>query len=789
MTRDGMDSTSPQVLDSTPHPRVLSVFKDIEFTMLQCFCELIDNSIDGFLDAKARGEDVADPSVSIATGMDTVKVIDNGPGMTLDRLEKSVKAGWTSKNGTESLGLYGMGFNIATARLGSVTRIWTTTKGDKEWHGVQLDLKHMATTGSFLLEVLHRPKTLPDDTGTEIEITDLKPEWESKLNGAWFKNNITDRLSRIYKSMLRDENPAPIFFNLRINGRKVPAWKHCYWPDSKTVETRSHEIIRPVEYINQVFGKKYRVISTGEIIAEPDGHDPADLIEFEERVHGWIGIQRYLDENDFGIDVIRNGRVIEMANKDIFDWVDESGERRKEYPLDDLRGKGRIIGEIHLDHGYVFYTKNKFEHEHSSWIQLLKAVRNNMPITSRRGQAPVQNDSPLARLNRAFRRSSPQRPQTYSDILVIAANEKAKKAAEGYRKGQAPYTSEKWWDEALKESDKSEETPAPPGSKEFDLFKPPVAGVSNTTLDEQPTTSPSPTTTDLPTTPGLKVDTVPGAGPGSVVPVPVPPSTPAAPPRTHLANLDMKITGQVSEQPYEARVYTIETQDPDFVLSGKATTKGIYEIEVNPTHPTFQSASFQVRDGVMAEFAQYVAREEASRLGFSGGRVEFSTILAAIREEHGTHNSLEPNRVALDIQNLTGRLQGFLGKAIPPEKYDAILAALPPENLNRLKVAQVKSKGKSVPALLDIRDMTHVLDVMPGELLSSGLFKAAWEPDGLLSSPEVLRTYQTDLTHQVKSLFYAIAGFDQTDEDSLAKNNLMFVRAALTRLADLLGQE
>lgn len=784
MTQEGTNLPLPEMLDSTPHPRVLSVFKDIEFSMLQCFCELIDNSIDGFLDAKARGEEVSDPSISIATGMDTVKVIDNGPGMTLDRLEKSVKAGWTSKNGTESLGLYGMGFNIATARLGSVTKIWTTTKGDKEWHGVQLDLKHMAATGSFLLEVLHRPKSLPDDSGTEIEITDLKPEWESKLNGAWFKNNITDRLSRIYKSMLRDENPAPIFFNLRINGRKVPAWKHCYWPDSKTVETRSHEIIRPVEYINQVFGKKYRVISTGEIIAEPDGHDPADLIEFEERVHGWIGVQRYLDENDFGIDVIRNGRVIEMANKDIFDWVDESGERRKEYPIDDPRGRGRIIGEIHLDHGYVFYTKNKFEHEHSSWIQLLKAVRNNMPITSRRGQTPVQNDSPLARLNRAFRRSTAQRPLNNSDILSVTPNEKAKKAAEGYRKGQAPYTSEKWWDEALKESDKSEDTPAPDGSKEFDLFKPPVAGGTGAPEGEQAAETPVP---ESPTVPGTADLTANAEIP--VVPAPVPPPTPAAPPRSHLTELDMKITGQVSEQPYEARVYSILTQDPGFVLSGKATTKGIYEIEVNPTHPTFQSASFQVRDGVMAEFAQYVAREEASRLGFSGGRVEFSTILAAIREEHGTHNSLEPNRVALDIQNLTSRLQGFLGKAIPPEKYDAILAALPPENLNRLKVAQVKSKGKSIPALLDIRDMTHVLDVMPGELLSSGLFKAAWEPDGLLSSPEVLRTYQTDLTHQVKSLFYAIAGFDQADEDSLAKNNLMFVRAALTRLADLLGQE
>ena len=54
----------------------------------------------------------------------TVK--DNGPGMSLDQLENAVKAGWTGNNPLSNLGLFGMGFNIATARLGLVTEVWTT---------------------------------------------------------------------------------------------------------------------------------------------------------------------------------------------------------------------------------------------------------------------------------------------------------------------------------------------------------------------------------------------------------------------------------------------------------------------------------------------------------------------------------------------------------------------------------------------------------------------------------------------------------------------------------------
>ena len=42
---------------------------------------------------------------------------------------------------------------------------------------------------------------------------------------------------------------------------------------------------------------------------------------------GWLGIQRFFDLNDFGVDLVRNGRVIEERSKTFFSWTNpETGE-------------------------------------------------------------------------------------------------------------------------------------------------------------------------------------------------------------------------------------------------------------------------------------------------------------------------------------------------------------------------------------------------------------------------------------------------------------------------------
>ena len=111
------------------------------------------------------------------------------------------------------------------------------------------------------------------------------------------------------------------------------------------------------------------------------------VISRERRVHGWIGLQRYLSTSRFGIDFIRNGRKIEIGNKDLFDWVDEGGVER-EYPIDDPRNRGRFVGEIHLDHCRVTYMKDRFERTDPAWAEMTRIVRGTVHCAPRRRQRP-----------------------------------------------------------------------------------------------------------------------------------------------------------------------------------------------------------------------------------------------------------------------------------------------------------------------------------------------------------------------------------------------------------------
>ena len=44
-----------QNVDITPTPRILRILGEIPFQPWQCIAELVDNSIDAFLDADAKG--------------------------------------------------------------------------------------------------------------------------------------------------------------------------------------------------------------------------------------------------------------------------------------------------------------------------------------------------------------------------------------------------------------------------------------------------------------------------------------------------------------------------------------------------------------------------------------------------------------------------------------------------------------------------------------------------------------------------------------------------------------
>ena len=140
--------------DLRPDPRILPMLGEINLEQWRCLAELIDNAVDGFLSADQQGIELPNPEVHVAiptSDSESAKVTvrDNGPGMSPETLETAVRAGWSGNTPIGSLGMFGMGFNIATARLGTITTVWTTRIEDKEWHGLLIDFDALTTTTTF----------------------------------------------------------------------------------------------------------------------------------------------------------------------------------------------------------------------------------------------------------------------------------------------------------------------------------------------------------------------------------------------------------------------------------------------------------------------------------------------------------------------------------------------------------------------------------------------------------------------------------------------------------------
>src|ERR1700733_1102277 len=149
--------------DLQPDPRILPMLGEINLAQWKCLAELIENSIDAFLEMTRSGNPPQNPEVVISIptiDAPSAKVVvqDNGPGMTIEKLERAVRAGWSGSDPTSNLGLFGMGFNIATARLGIVTTVWTTRAGDTEWVGLKIDFEALRTQRHFRTPRLTRPK-------------------------------------------------------------------------------------------------------------------------------------------------------------------------------------------------------------------------------------------------------------------------------------------------------------------------------------------------------------------------------------------------------------------------------------------------------------------------------------------------------------------------------------------------------------------------------------------------------------------------------------------------------
>jgi len=617
--------------DLTPDPRVLQILGEISLDQWKCLAELIDNSVDAFINTRRDGDELNSPEVLVNLPTQdredaSVTVRDNGPGMTIDQLEKAVRAGWSGNNPLDNLGLFGMGFNIATARLGMVTEVYTTRSGDSEWTGLRIDLNELRRTRSYHTPRQTRPKADPSTHGTEIKILRLKPDQRSYFAKSANLLKIRKQLARVYAPLLLSKTGT---FSLQLNGQKVQPKRPCHWDPERSVLGTDGKPVQAVESFDYVLpSRKYCLTCmtsfSGHEQCPTEGPD-CKVIEIKRRLQGWVGLQRYMHEEDFGLDLVRNGRVIEVQNKDLFIWT--GGDRpEREYPIDDQRNRGRFIGEVHLNHCRVSYTKDRFERDDPSWAEMVALVRGEGPLQPHKARALGfgPQEAPLNRLFQAFRRSSPQgKTGRWSRILAVKNNERAMEMADLFFKGDPDYQTDEKWYALVEEEDRG------------------IVGAS------PPTGGPGTPGGDAPE--GFLDEgepTVVVAGEPKVEPAYAPPA--AAPSRQKIHELSRVYKHPMLKVEFNVEAFTVEPADPDLLAKSPWTLKledpgtRTFLFLFNAEHAIFRSVTMTAADALLTELALKTYEFLKDTVPASA---VFSTILADLRSEYASDTKLESKTI------------------------------------------------------------------------------------------------------------------------------------------------
>ncbi len=389
---------------------------EIEFAEWQCIAELIDNAFDDFNDLWAQKQpwpggfkvsvSLPGPGADL-TGAEVV-VSDTGRGMSREQLQHGVQAGFSSNDRFDKLGLFGMGFNVSTARLGEKTTVLTTRDGDAEWLGVEIDFSNLGD--DFEAPETTRPKADLSEHGTKIIVTQLKDN-----HADWLQRNaetLRTTLGRIYGWLLENRP-----FELWVAGVRVKPRLACRWGDDRSITYGSgasaqhipafikvDQVYRPADACNEC--GNWQDPGKGRC----DTCGSANVHLRERRIHGWLGIQRHLDKREFGVDFLRNGRKILQFDKSLFEWTnpnDPVAGVDVEYPVE-LNQGGRIIGEIHLDHVPVTYQKNAFVYGDRSWKAAVEYLRGAGPLKPEKAKTAgyPENTSFLGLLFKGFRRNA-----------------------------------------------------------------------------------------------------------------------------------------------------------------------------------------------------------------------------------------------------------------------------------------------------------------------------------------------------------------------------------------------
>lgn len=773
-----------ETVDITPSPRILRVLGEIPFQTWQCFAELMDNSIDALL--KQADDETGDVQKSVWVNWSgqnvgikdrTIEVSDNAQGMTLEQMRNAVRAGYSNNNPIGNLGLFGMGFNIATARLGSRTEIWSTTADAHDWYGIEIDFDVLARGDEFQAPLLRRPKEPCDVSGTRIVVSGLKSGTATSLQQQ--ERDIRRTLENIYAPLLMEHN-----IDLYVNGKILHPKRPCVWGEDRYVIYQGHQIKAYVPIDKQLGSALFdlernaylTIDEQDEYSGVPEEELPANICYRERHLHGWIGIQRYFDTNDYGIDFIRNGRKILIQDKSLFSYTSTiTGEASLQYPVElGTTVGGRIIGQLHVDYLLPTYQKNDFDRYDSTWYETVAAICGEGPFLPRQRTAlglDKTPDSPLGLLVNAYRRTD---PGTKNLALPKAV---ARTFLQEFNKGNAAYLDDaKWWAAAQEYDQEKQQGNNPP------------ANTSNTPSDDIDDLFPNDDDPIVTTTP---------------TPAPKKPEEPATPQTSRADDLRKRATQVVSlskkyrtgigigsNNPLDVKVYELKSGD---IKKDGARMPFIFypkgfecEFFYDPRHPLIQQYPVPPVQYLLLYLAdKFKSRDQLDDLG-----IVYETLIEKYLSEERVDASYLKERAETffgDIRSPMKRLlEPISGEVVScihesaGESEEAISLALS-SGLDFGTIRQDSPTAYEIMEFVPSRTLLRLIDRYPDRLFDKKLFDVSYteiELSDKAMQDRLRESAKERIVSYMKDLLYLVS----TPSSSISKNDLNRVALSLSSL-------
>ena len=361
--------------------------------------------------------------------------------------------------------------------------MWTTTAEDEYWWGVRIDFDDMETSDTFQVPALTRAKapSEKDRHGTEIVITKLDKERARYLRSTGGLRVTRNQISRVYNKIMRD-----IGLKVMVAGQELKAREFCTWDKKRSADTGNRfgrvPAILPIDVDlgERQYCSDCWVWLLSQELECPSCGSEGQLQTRSRRVSGWIGVQRFFDQRDYGIDLIRNGRVIEDRSKVFFSWTNpDDGEVLEEYPIEQQHWGGRLVGELNIDFvPLASHQKDSFDRNTAEWQIVVEAVHGIGPILPQirhRLNFADANESPLARLHAAYRRGNPAGLRWLVPGSPKGINAEPQQWAVKFWEGDPEFQADDVWWEAVLQAEEARQSnskgdPVPSDQQGEDLF-------------------------------------------------------------------------------------------------------------------------------------------------------------------------------------------------------------------------------------------------------------------------------------------------------------------------------